>query len=112
MFACDFEAMKSAPLDATAPVIKPGKRDKSIKALSGARKPVVIVGSQAILSPDDVNQLPAALEKINAPVFLTGMAPGLLGRDHPLQMRHHLKAALKAADKAVDKIMIKGGHRG
>jgi thiamine pyrophosphate-dependent acetolactate synthase large subunit-like protein len=32
------------------------------------------------------------------PVYLSGMARGLLGRDHPLQMRHARRQALREAD--------------
>jgi acetolactate synthase-1/2/3 large subunit len=32
------------------------------------------------------------------PVYLSGMARGLLGRDHPLQMRHQRRQALREAD--------------
>jgi thiamine pyrophosphate-dependent acetolactate synthase large subunit-like protein len=35
------------------------------------------------------------------PVFLAGMARGLLGRAHPLQMRHQRKKALKKADLVI-----------
>jgi acetolactate synthase-1/2/3 large subunit len=35
------------------------------------------------------------------PLFLTGMARGLMGRSHCLQMRHRRKDALKAADVVV-----------
>ena len=35
------------------------------------------------------------------PVFLTGMARGLLGRSHTLQMRHQRKKALKNADLVI-----------
>jgi acetolactate synthase-1/2/3 large subunit len=42
--------------------------------------------------------LAAALERIGAPVYLSGMARGLLGRDHPLQLRHKRREALREAD--------------
>jgi acetolactate synthase-1/2/3 large subunit len=45
-----------------------------------------------------VDQVAAALERIGAPVYLSGMARGLLGRDHPLQMRHKRREALREAD--------------
>jgi thiamine pyrophosphate-dependent acetolactate synthase large subunit-like protein len=36
--------------------------------------------------------------KLGIPVYLSGMARGLLGRDHPLQMRHQRRKALREAD--------------
>jgi thiamine pyrophosphate-dependent acetolactate synthase large subunit-like protein len=36
--------------------------------------------------------------RLGVPVYLSGMARGLLGRDHPLQMRHQRRNALREAD--------------
>src|SRR5207249_4786598 len=36
--------------------------------------------------------------RLGVPAFLGGMSRGLLGREHPLQMRHHRKEAIKASD--------------
>jgi acetolactate synthase-1/2/3 large subunit len=63
-----------------------------------AQRPVLVVGSQATLDAPHVAEVAAALERIGAPVYLSGMARGLLGRDHPLQMRHKRREALKEAD--------------
>ena len=57
-----------------------------------------VVGSQALLATDGVGELAAALDSLGAPVYLAGGARGLLGADHPLQMRHKRKEALKEAD--------------
>ena len=66
--------------------------------LQRAQRPVLIVGSQATLDAAHVADVAAALERIGAPVYLSGMARGLLGRDHPLQLRHKRREALKEAD--------------
>ncbi len=42
--------------------------------------------------------LAAAVAALGVPVYLSGMARGLLGRDHPLQMRHQRRNALREAD--------------
>jgi acetolactate synthase-1/2/3 large subunit len=42
--------------------------------------------------------LAQAVSRLGAPVYLSGMARGLLGRDHPLQMRHQRRQALREAD--------------
>jgi acetolactate synthase-1/2/3 large subunit len=39
-----------------------------------------------------------AVERLGMPVYLASNARGLLGRSHPLQMRHQRKRALKGAD--------------
>ncbi len=66
--------------------------------LQRAQRPVILVGSQALLQPDQAASLAQALTAIGAPVYLSGMARGLLGRDHPLHVRHQRRAALKEAD--------------
>jgi len=39
-----------------------------------------------------------ALDRLGIPVYLSGMARGLLGRNHPLQLRHQRRNALREAD--------------
>ncbi len=41
---------------------------------------------------------PRRSRALGVPVYLSGMARGLLGRDHPLQMRHQRRKALREAD--------------
>ncbi len=66
--------------------------------LARAERPAMIVGSGALLEPAAADALAAAVDRLGVPVYLAGMARGLLGRDHPLQLRHHRRAALKEAD--------------
>ncbi len=80
----------------------PGAIDRAAKLLRGAKKPVVVVGSQAtVRGPDETKRLAAALERIGAPVYLSGMARGLLGATHPLLCRHKRTQALREADVVV-----------
>ena len=101
MFMCDFDTMEPIPMEVTGPEIKRGKIASAAKTLAGARRPVVIVGSQAMLHPDNTQQLASAIERLQAPVYLTGMARGLMGPDHLLHLRHHRTEALKAADVVI-----------
>ena len=66
--------------------------------IQNAERPVVVVGSQALVSPGSAELLRSALERLGAPVYLSGMARGLLGADHPLQARHRRRDALRGAD--------------
>jgi acetolactate synthase-like protein len=66
--------------------------------LEDCQRPMFILGSQVVLDIPNIKGLITAIEKIGAPVYLSGMARGLLGRDHPLHMRHKRRAALKEAD--------------
>jgi thiamine pyrophosphate-dependent acetolactate synthase large subunit-like protein len=71
---------------------------EAAQRLLTARRPVVLVGSQALVIPDIAGPVRAALERIGAPVYLSGMARGLLGADHPLQARHRRRESLREAD--------------
>ena len=64
-----------------------------VAALSRARRPVIVAGSQAAAP-----EVAAALDRIGAPVYLSGMARGLLGPQHRLHMRHRRREALRQAD--------------
>ncbi len=66
--------------------------------LERSSKPVMLIGSQAMLQQDKARELARSVEALGIPVYLSGMARGLLGKDHPLQMRHKRRNALKEAD--------------
>lgn len=68
------------------------------RQLAAAERPVLMVGSQATLDAAGIGEVVAAVERLGIPVYLSGMARGLLGKGHPLQMRHRRKLALKKAD--------------
>lgn len=69
-----------------------------VKDLGKAKRPVALVGSQAMLHPADVSELASAVEALGIPVYLSGMARGLLGATHERLMRHKRRKALKEAD--------------
>ena len=81
-----------------AQIPDPVKVQKAGERLRQAERPVILVGSQATLMTDELDAVVAALGSIGAPVYLSGMARGLLGRDHSLQMRYKRREALKEAD--------------
>ena len=72
-----------------------------LAALSTSKKPVLIVGSQATLEPDEIEELTSSIRKLGLPTYLGGMARGLLGVDDPLQLRHKRGKALKEADLVI-----------
>ncbi|TNE88882.1 MAG: thiamine pyrophosphate-binding protein [Deltaproteobacteria bacterium] len=106
------------PESADVPTHTDRQVQKAADMLRRAERPVLLVGSQAMLHPRRVHELAAAVEKLNIPVFLSGMARGLLGKDHPLQMRHKRGKALKESDVVVlagtpmDFRLDYGGHIG
>lgn len=85
----------------TPPPAGQGEIRKAASRLRRARKPVLLVGSQAMLSPAGVEDLVRSVEALGVPVYLAGMARGLLGPGHPLQLRHKRKEALREADLVI-----------
>jgi acetolactate synthase-1/2/3 large subunit len=71
------------------------------KALARSKQPLLVIGSQALLCAGQANDIAAAVDRLGIPCYLSGMARGLLGAGHPLQMRHQRRKALKEADLVI-----------
>jgi acetolactate synthase-1/2/3 large subunit len=69
--------------------------------LGRASRPLLLVGSQALLDAPHAAELARAVERLGLPVYLSGMARGLLGKDHPAQLRHKRREALREADLVI-----------
>ncbi len=84
------------------PVVAPRASDAALKAaaakLAAASKPLIVIGSQAVVQAGQADALAGAVQRLGIPVYLSGMARGLLGRDSPLQMRHTRRQALRESD--------------
>ncbi len=98
LFADASAQVVSGKIEADTPQFLGSKVEQVANKLQAAKKPVFLVGAQAMLEVDYVHALAEALEKIGAPVYLSSMARGLLGKNNPLQMRHQRRNALKEAD--------------
>ncbi len=72
-----------------------------VEALRTAQRPLLVIGSQALAIPGEARAVALAVEQLGIPVYLSGMARGLLGREHALQMRHRRREALREADCVV-----------
>ncbi len=72
--------------------------DRAAAALAKAERPLLVIGSQAVVNAGGIQTLRDAVEQLQVPVYLSGMARGLLGREHRLQRRHARRAALREAD--------------
>jgi len=70
----------------------------AVAALARAERPLIVIGSQALAIAAAAPRIAAAVAALGIPVYLSGMARGLLGRDHVLQMRHQRRSALRASD--------------
>ena len=73
----------------------------AVRAIRGAERPVIVVGSQAMVGVREPGRIAQALRDLHAPVYLAGSARGLLGRHSELQVRHARGNALKEADVVV-----------
>jgi acetolactate synthase-1/2/3 large subunit len=67
------------------------------KALAAASQPVIVSGTGAYWARAE-QVLDGVARAAKAPVFLNGMARGVLGRNHPFQVFGNRREALKAAD--------------
>jgi len=97
-----FEGSDSTQVPAQRAAVLPRTDDGALRraaaALQKAERPLCVIGSQAVVLADEADALAAAVGALGVPVYLSGMARGLLGRDHPLQMRHQRRNALREAD--------------
>ena len=73
----------------------------AVAALLAAERPLLVIGSQALSIAGEAPRIAAAVAQLGIPVYLAGMARGLLGRDHALQMRHQRRQALRESDCVV-----------
>lgn len=69
-----------------------------VEQLKKAKRPLILIGSGSMMFPQKSAAFANAVQQLGVPVYLSGMGRGLLGNNHPLQLRHHRKEALKAAD--------------
>lgn len=75
--------------------------ERAAKVVAKASRPVLVVGSGAMLLPREAGDVAAAVEALGMPTWLAGMARGLLGVRHPLHVRHRRREALREADLVV-----------
>ncbi|KAA8593859.1 hypothetical protein FQN60_004693 [Etheostoma spectabile] len=95
LFAGAWETRDMSPLPVDIPQ---ATDDQCIELVSRAKKPVILLGSQATQPPTPANDIRKALEDLGIPCFLGGMARGMLGKDSPLHIRQNRRDALKEAD--------------
>lgn len=86
------------PVPVTPDVAANWQIEKAMKILESAQRPVFVLGSQVVSRVEVVHQVAAAVGALGVPVYLSGMARGLMGRRHPLHLRHKRSLALKQAD--------------
>jgi acetolactate synthase-1/2/3 large subunit len=98
MFAGSDRPWEPIARDAAVPEAGEGPLARTAAALRQARKPLMVLGSQAFIQAAEAPRIAEAVTKIGVPVYLSGMARGALGRDASLQMRHARRNALRESD--------------
>jgi acetolactate synthase-1/2/3 large subunit len=97
-----FAGSEAVQVPSSAPVAPPEATTNTIgraaDALARAQRPLLVIGSQALVLADRAPEVAAAIAQMDVPVYLSGMARGLLGRNAPLQMRHARRNALRESD--------------
>lgn len=83
------------------PTHKPGEIKRAIQLIQSSTRPVAVIGSGALMLPAEAHSLSESLRRLDIPVYLSGMARGLLGRNEVVQFRHHRKEALREADLVI-----------
>lgn len=83
------------------PFISENLLEKVAARIASAERPLILAGSQTMLHPQNAEKISAALEQLGVPVYLSGMARGLLGAKSSVQFRQKRKEALREADLIV-----------
>lgn len=98
LFGGAWRVQDLTPLPVTFPEVSQSQVNECARLIRRAKKPVILVGSQATLLADKVDDIKAGLTKMGVPCFLGGMARGLLGQKSRIQVRQRRGDALKEAD--------------
>ena len=87
------------PVSASYPKVKPSSQ--IVNLVRESKRPVLVVGSQALHDVSVVKDLADSIKKLGIPTYLSGMARGLLGKGSEIQMRHKRRKALREADLVI-----------
>lgn len=100
-FARASTATDPQPFPPSTPEASGRSVERAAALLAKAERPILVLGSGAMAEPGKAARLAAAVDRLGLPVYLAGMGRGLLGKGHPLQLRHRRREALKEADLVV-----------
>ena len=101
LFERSAESRPPRPSDLSLPAPSASRQARASAALARAERPLLVIGSQALAQPSAASRIAAAVTDLGLPTYLSGMARGLLGRDHPLHLRHQRRQALRESDCVV-----------
>ena len=95
------ERMPKPAAEPPAVLPRPDSIRDIARRVAAAERPVMVCGSQALARAGDADLLRDAVIRLGVPVYLSGMARGLLGASHPLLFRHRRRDAIKRADLVI-----------
>ena len=101
LFAGAWDPHVTSPLPINRPFASTADVKRSAYLVRKAKKPVILLGSQATLPPTCADDLQESLENMGIPCFLGGMTRGLLGKNSDIHIRQRRKDALKEADLVI-----------
>ncbi|XP_071442634.1 2-hydroxyacyl-CoA lyase 2-like [Hetaerina americana] len=101
VFTSAWEPRDMSPLPVETPIPDPNLVEDAATLLVQARRPLILVGSQAMIKKDGIENMRNALLQLGVPTYLGGMARGLLGVGCPIQIQHARSEALKKADLVI-----------
>ncbi|KAH7700507.1 Protein T26C12.1, partial [Aphelenchoides avenae] len=89
------------PLEVEYPKPKSADVERIADLIANAKRPLMLLGSQATLPPVKPHALQEIVKSLGIPSYLGGMSRGLLGPHSDIQMRQNRKEALKEADVVI-----------
>ena len=78
-----------------------GQLNRVAGMIRASQKPLLLIGSQAMLHPGNAEKLADSVKTLNVPTYVSGTARGLLSKTDLPIFRHMRKKALKAADMVI-----------
>ena len=96
-----FETAPKPVPEITCPMPVPRDMRKVSKMMYNSKRPVLLIGSQTMLNVTQVDNLAQKLASLNIPMFVSGMARGLLSKEELNIFRHQRKKALQEADLVI-----------
>ena len=74
---------------------------KTDRIVSKSKKPILLFGSQVMNQQNQIRPLIDSIEKFNIPIFVSGMARGLMSKKNLPIFRHQRTLSLKEADVVI-----------
>ena len=99
LFAAGFDVGREIrPWPIEIPFPKKEQVSKIVKSITKSERPLVIMGSQAVLPPIEESKIATILQDMGIPCYFQGLARGILSKNHNLYMKQGLDKAIEGAD--------------